>query len=219
MTIDQFEFFGEDPTNLDKLHPDLKPYLQDSQALGKVLHHPLVVEVFPLWKPANDKYAYKLKAVDEALKADDLEKYVWLHERPYRLDTLTALYQEGSMHLKRFKEAWLTFWSDAEPSDEMYWQWAFEEVAFATDNPKQARKHKGKVVKLYRGTEAGDPLGLAWSLSEETGKFFARRFTKRPELVVGEALFDNAYAYITGRSEEEVDIDPEAVTELERVRL
>lgn len=54
--------FGEDPMNTDKLHDDLKPYLEVLPNLGTCLRHPLVYQIMGvMWKSANGLYEHKTK--------------------------------------------------------------------------------------------------------------------------------------------------------------
>jgi hypothetical protein len=78
----------------EPLHSDLLPYLEDG-VLGKQLRHPLVYQV-PLWANghANAYYLQKKKAVAEALENKNYNSYVYLHERPYRLQAFSEIANE-----------------------------------------------------------------------------------------------------------------------------
>jgi hypothetical protein len=96
---------------------------------------------------------------------------------------------------------------------------------------KEARRRAGRVVRdetanelfnvplprrtflVYRGQRSGDPLGIAWSSKREVAEAFARGASFRGpirdgELIVARARPSRVLAYITGRGEYEVIIDP-----------
>jgi len=82
----------------------------------------------------------------------------------------------------------------------------------------------GRVLTIYRGQDAEDdtfgrdpdrlPVGIAWSLDEKVAQKFANgaalRVSHRPNPVVYVAKVErkNIYAYLTGRGESEVVVNP-----------
>lgn len=197
--------YGEDPTNLDNLHEDLKPWVEQSETLGPVLRHPLVVQIFPMWKQANQMYEIRTSQVNDAIAAGEWEKYVWLHERPFRLTMLQSLWDRKMIPLEKLREIFPSVWSDAEPAEEKDWESLFKAVRPCTD----ADKFPEGELTLYRGSTADDVIqnALAWSLSRDTAVWFARRFSPdEPALWTAKADAKDAYAYITARNEDEINI-------------
>ena len=70
-----------------------------------------------------------------------------------------------------------------------------------------------RTFSVYRGQRVGDPLGIAWSAKREVAEAFARGASFREpisngEVVVAKARPSRVLAYLTGRHEYEVIIDP-----------
>ncbi len=76
---------------METLHTDLVPH-----AFNGMVHHPLVIA--SLTRDAssiNRTYREKLDSVKKAEADGDWSKYVFLHERPYRLDALLSATKRG----------------------------------------------------------------------------------------------------------------------------
>ena len=72
---------------------------------------------------------------------------------------------------------------------------------------------KRRVLTLYRGQGENDPLGVSWSLHAEIARKFARTLGGRVPVPGGIVLSarvprSQALAYLTGRGEDEVIVDP-----------
>jgi len=70
-----------------QLHHELRYYV-DSTGFGPfvrhpILYHPLIDSVIPL---INQLFEQKQAQVETALGNDEWETFIWLHERPHRLD-------------------------------------------------------------------------------------------------------------------------------------
>lgn len=218
------EMFGEDPLDTKKLLPELQSHLVKDRSFGVMLHHPLVISVVPLWKTCNEMYLRKKEELAVAVSQQDWERVIWLHERPYRLNKLEDLWVSGTINLHDLKELLPQVWTDAEPAEEMRWVHLFEEAGFCSDaNEEQLEKlRQWTAVTVYRGGSKKGDLGLAWSLSRQTAEWFAYRFLRAnetPYLWSGVVSTKAIYAYIVGRSEEEVVIDPSRVEDLRSEKL
>jgi hypothetical protein len=73
------------------------------------------------------------------------------------------------------------------------------------------------VINVYRGQDADAPLGIAWTTSKCVAKKFARgaatRLSNRDGVVIhGTVKREDVLAYLTGRNEFEIIVDPARVT-------
>ena len=73
----------------EKLHPDLEACIDPEGPLGSFLQHPLVF--FAAYDPVfnahvNKLYSQKKKQANKARKDKNWDRFIFLHERPYRLD-------------------------------------------------------------------------------------------------------------------------------------
>jgi hypothetical protein len=69
---------------------ELEYYVQ-SGPLGPMVHHPLIIETF--YRPGycgliNASYSHKKQRAEEFLRDKKWRSYIYLVERPYRLDAL-----------------------------------------------------------------------------------------------------------------------------------
>lgn len=108
----------------------------------------------------------------------------------------------------------------------------FKRVGFVTDvggewsqTKELPARLRGKTVTIYRGNLGEDePVGIAWTLSRETAKFFAShgmslrgqflglyREDGVPTVWKGKADTKDVLAYFDGRGEKEVVIDPTTI--------
>lgn len=201
-------------TKLDykEFHPDLVDSFEDGP-LGLMIKHPLIVDIMPLPQLVNPRYEQQKKRAEEALLSGDIERYIWTHERPFRLMYLSTLFTSGQIDRVQLKKVLPSVWSDAEPADELEWEYLFQEAGFCSDaTSDELEALSGSSVDLWRGGNISDFPGLAWSLRRETAEFFAKRFNASyPTLWRARAKFNDVYAYIVGRSEAEVVIAPELV--------
>jgi hypothetical protein len=201
----------------DKLHPNLRAY-QD----GDLVRHPLVISSHPDVKEINRWYNLKKAGIATALREEDWERYVVLHERPYRVMALKNLLK---MRAVAFSQLWPVvgwIWVDTE--------FPFYEVAFwrrvwgSPDPLKRSAMDADDLLKfeqlpeefpVWRGVGCEKAAyGLSWTLDRNVGVYFAKRFGSIPTLAQGKARKDRIAAYFTGRKELEVVILPEHVSEV-----
>lgn len=229
------------PANLfepEDLHPDLAKYVRHSDAGWTVLQHPLVYSVpydEVLNRSCNARYAYNRQRLDAALAASNWATAIFVHERPWRLYRLLEWHVEGingkRLPWRVLRALICEVWADAEPQDEMEWLWLWRRAhngRLITDDRAAVRRLRREgPLRIYRGgsaddpTEDGVPQGLAWSTSEQTAEFFARRYSN-PKPVIWTAVIpgiDEAYGYIEGRGEFEVVVDPMVVGDVDRLSI
>jgi hypothetical protein len=212
-----------------ELHPDLEDYVD-----GETLYHPLLSH-HSIREPhgvemANKIYEGKSRQIAEAIQSQDWTLFVFLHERPYRVDALIELINEFGVSGKdlwpvvgevwsdtesvRFEgDAWRTIWCTNCPDRE--WAMAREEFERLNMVPEQ--------LEIWRGVNHEDAVrSLSWTLDRDVAVWFARRFAAVHDPVLlarGWVSKRNVLAYLTGRSEAEIVVLPENVREIEVFRL
>lgn len=222
---DLLDTFG-DPNYPDPLHPDLLPYVEEDGTFGATLRHPLVYHVPfapALHRMANRQYETKRKAVKEALAEHNWVSYIYLHERPWRLDA----FKDITKHLTD-KEYW-DLLSDIWTDTENYWQNAAEwQEFFSSARPwrkylmtTEERNHLRSLpnpVTVYRGFSVDEAeKGLSWTTSLNKAYWFAQRLTKDgevPRIATMTVDKDQIIAYKNERGEDEVIILPESLGEI-----
>lgn len=210
----------------EELHPNLGPYVYTTRTGLTMLNHPLVQQPFMaphLNKQANKMYAYKLGAVAQAILDKNWELFVFLHERPYRAKALSRI-----MKKVPDEEYWpllRSVWIDTEN----LWQWGplVRRLLLADKSHRSRLMYEHEQVHIQRLPEVaplifrgyslpGKARGWSWTFDRDKAEWFARRFaTKTADLAIGEVYRKDIVAYITGRDEEEVIVDPHNVRVLE----
>ncbi len=200
----------------EELHPDLVPWIQNA-SFGKMLKHPLVFSMF--YHPGmnaltNEQYKHKLKALEEAKKNKKWASYIWIHERPHRLEKFAEIQKELSD--EEYWELLGSIWSDSEN----LWQYG-SLLGFLVNIGRPGReammddREKAFLDKLpdqfviHRGHQNRNRLGYSWSLSYWRAKWFAQRYQQKSQGIVS-ALVNkkDVIAVLLGRNEFEVVASP-----------
>jgi len=188
-------------TRLEPLDPELEPYMEDGP-LGRMLRHPLVYSL--CHDPersalANQQLRYKQRAVAEAVDNGDWEKYIWLHERAYRLEALLDIKgrllpdASDTLEYKNADQLWElagVVWIDSENIWQCQDEWrdlfdlrnVYSHHKFMSDEDQETMRlspQKGGMnptVTVYRGVCHEEALdGFSWTLAKDTAEWFARR--------------------------------------------
>jgi len=194
----------------EELHPDLIPYVSDGP-LGKQLRHPLVYQIAMTgngW--ANAYYLQKKGDVQKALENKKYDSFVWLHERPYRLEAFVQI--EDKLSDTKYWTLLSSIWTDTEN------QWQNLEVWKKLLLSKRSNRHylsgeEGdqllrslpEEVTIYRGCQPGlNEGGLSWTLDKGKAKFFANRFGEEGIILEKKISKSSIIAVLLGRNESEV---------------
>jgi len=194
----------------EELHPDLQPYLEEG-AIGLQLRHPLVYLV-PLWGNghANALYEHKVKGVKDALANNKYSSYIFLHERPYRLDAFTLI--QSKLSDTQYWSLLSDIWTDTENQWQGLNKW---KQLLSSNRPSRhylmneeefnLLQSLPDEVTIYRGCQAGiNENGLSWSLNKKKAEFFANRFGKEGIILERKIPKSNIIAFLNGRGEFEV---------------
>jgi hypothetical protein len=197
---------------METLHTDLVPH-----AFNGMVHHPLVIA--SLTRDAssiNRTYREKLDSVRKAEADGDWSTYVFLHERPYRLDALLSATKRGLK--KKPPEFWALVghvWQDSENVHHNLSKWkrlwdtaiegrkacmSAEDIRIFDSLPEQ--------TGVWRGTNYKRSVnGLSWTLDPEKAVWFAQRLCSKsrvPLIAKGLAKKGDVLAYFGGRNEREI---------------
>lgn len=202
---------------LEELHPDLEDYYDEDGVAGfPALRHPLVYSV-PLFSngQANRIYELKLKQTREARLQKKYERWVFLHERPYRLEAFGEI-----CHNLKDTEYWGilgSIWTDTENQWQnlLVWKGALSSTRpfrhyLMDEKEDQALRSLPEFVTVYRGcVEKLNENGLSWTLSKEKAQWFAGRFTHKGEGKVLEKIVPKSeiIALFLGRNESEIVLE------------
>jgi hypothetical protein len=189
--------------------------------LGPWVNHPLVHEMIFCPALLNAQLKHKREAVAEYIAEGKFSSALFMHEKPYRLTTLFrwrfGLEQTvpDEQFLECLREAWI--------ASENIWQnlllvpILFKEARRLggmplEDDEKDALRGMPNLVTVYRGCTRKNRRGWSWTTDLKTARFFAKRFTTKGGMVI-KALAPKIEieAYLHGRGEAEVVINPKAI--------
>lgn len=222
--------FDEYLSKKEDLHPDLKEYLDETSAIGTCLRHPLVFAI-PYMEPLNAMYneQYKVKKEyrDKAFDEGRWNSWIFIHEKPYRLQ---MLYELEISHAEEYDNQ--TFWEllgECWTNTENMWQMddvirELLELGEGRDNKEAMMnsqeqrlfKTLPKKFVVYRGHQGMNDHGLSWTLSPWRAKWFANRWScDDGQVSKATAHKDNIVAIFLGRQEMEVGVIPEFLQHIE----
>lgn len=199
----------------EPLDKDLEAFVEFNNEMGMpIVRHPLVMWIGPMMPGMiNKQYRQKLEAVGEARKSKNWSSYIYLHERPYRLDAFMDVKDE--MDDKDYWSLLSDIWVDSEN----IWQnkdlW---KSALSSKRPGKSNMMKKDEldeldslpdkIKIYRGYIKGkNQNGFSWTTDKAKATWFSGRLARGGEKpLVAEATVSkkDVVAYFTRRGESEV---------------
>lgn len=217
----------DEVTRLMGLQEELVPEL--ARCVGDVgfpvVRHPLVYAVpyFPGTNALlNECLRRKRDAAAKAVADRNFYRYVFLHERPYRLNALLEVADE--LEDDAYWSLVRDVYQDSENVEELAAQWLPllasnrpGRAALMTTEERSSLDALPDVLTVWRGAADKDELavGYSWSLSRKVANWFAWRTAEkgcRPLLAEGSVRRSDALAYLETRGEEEILVLPDKVT-------
>ena len=195
----------------EELHPDLVIVdFNDYQ----MVHHPLVV-VVPysemMNKHINAQFEAKKAALEKAREKKDWDTYVFLHERPYRVDALEEMM--FTFEIEHPEKVIAAVWVDSENIYQNFDRWM--DIWDYVPSPESVMDKKElaefnsmpDVIDVFRGTAHVDGVnGMSWTTDRDKAIWFAKRFAREegmPVLLSGKIKKEDVLAYFAGRNENE----------------
>lgn len=214
----------------EELHPELQKYIGDTGVLGPVLKHPLVFGV-PYTPLMNAMYNEQLKCkqcyLEEATTKGDWSHYIWLHERPYRVEAFLKI--KDNLTDEQYWNLLAEIWIDTE-NQWQYKQW-FMHLMTARASGREHLMHDDErelynqlpdEFMIYRGYTPRyqrNKMGLSWTLSSWKARWFARRYNnKQGKVAVVSVKKANVLAVFKRRGELEVAILPDTLDKIRTIR-
>jgi len=187
-----------------------------------MLHHPCLISiVYPSTRwhihETNLRYFSKVVFLRKAYLEKDVDAYLMMIERPYRIPEFIAwcLDERNKLSKKKYWEIIRWLWTDTENVYEHFNEWLALLLDFDT---KEVRKMMDKEDKktfdslpdeftVYRG---GEHEHMSWTLSKEKAEWFRDRYEGLRECKLFEKRIkkDEVLSYINARNEEEIILRP-----------
>jgi hypothetical protein len=199
---------------MEELLDELQDYVVECEIFGRRVSHPYVHIVGVLdTATINMLYTQKKIAIDRAIENQQYSTYVYLHEKPYRINAFDSI-----ENLLTDSEYW-SLLADVCIGTENMWQekYLFRELLTAdrsdrhlmmdSDEYEQYQK-LGETLTVYRGCIAGqNEDGFSWTLDPSRAKWFSERLARDgDEPIVLERTINRseAIALFTRRGESEI---------------
>jgi hypothetical protein len=203
--------------NGEDLDDDLVPYVVEIPRINEMvaLKHPLLFMVpytDMMAGAANKQYRQKLQLLAECEAAEAWDRYVYLHEKPYRCETFASISQHltDAQYWKLLRE----FWLESENIHESLDAWRAllnsprrgRASGLMTRRERAALRELPDVITVYRGVRRLPDRGLSWTTDRDKAEWFAGRpFTPGyPAVLVGTVAKVDVFAYLLDRNESEI---------------
>jgi len=203
-----------------ELDSELSEHLVELECGLKMLRHPLVTSIYMPQCHAsyNSILQNKKMSLKLAFKEKNWSSFVFLHERPFRLDALLRLHNSDVLTGEAASELVVDTFTDAEwpGQNKVVWLELFKRHCHSTVAYWKGGAKLPEDRVLYRGgcdDEQEDyELGISWTSDPEKAEWFAKRNAKffhgEPRVFSLKVPRDAVLAYIGNRKEEEFIVDP-----------
>jgi hypothetical protein len=200
----------------DALHDDLQDRVVEGGPFGRMIHHPLCVEIVvapEMFGMVNQRYVWKTERLTEAVDQGDWHTYVFLHERPYRADALRDVPPTWEGFWSLVADVWTdseNIWQNHDSWQKIWQGFQQEDRAALLDADNLAAYHAlPEFVTVYRGYNQDNARGWSWTTDHEQASWFARRWQKgRPKVATGTITKRDVIAVFLDRGENEIVADP-----------
>jgi hypothetical protein len=197
---------------MDTLDEELLDYVDETI---RMVHHPLIIrDLAHGASRINAEFFEKQAKAEQALRDDDWELYIVLHERPYRLHALMQCVEfdltgdeywrlvgyvwTDSENIYHHRDDWKDLWSRDIPNRQLA----------MTEEERSCLAAMPEEFRVWRGTGHRESLnGLSWTFDPDRAKWFAKRFTKKGNkalVATGMVKRANVFALFLGRKESEI---------------
>lgn len=211
----------------DGIDEELEDYVYDDPLFGPSIKHPLFFWIAPITPEVTDlinaSFAQKRASADEALAKKNWSRYIFLHERPYRIDAFEDVMDDmtDQEYWGRLSDIWVDSENiGAQPSRwrELLLSERGSRESFMNENERAELAKLPQKFTVYRGYSENDQeeFGMSWSTDAGVAEWFARRFARDDEKIIMENLEiskDDVFAYVTRRGEDEIILDMRNVVE------
>lgn len=213
--MDTKDTFADLLTREEPLHKDLERFVTKDKPFD-MLRHPLVFSIpyapqMNAW--LNKHYLAKKDAVEVAKEKSEHSSFIFLHERPYRLQAFLEINEY--LNKDEYWELLSDIWRDSENiwQNKAIWEHLLKKhkvssYLFMTEEERHFLADLPKRVTIYRGyTKGKNKNGFSYTLDKEKAEWFSKRFhSDKAGVLTRTVSRDRIFAYTNGRSEEEIII-------------
>lgn len=180
------------------------------------VQHPLVYSV-PHHNQYNALLNYQLKERikrrDSLLGEGDYEGYVFVHEKPFRLNAFLMIadsIKEDARYWELLGEVWVNsenIWQNIRDWKRALKSNRADKHKFMSEKDYEVYQNLPEDITVYRGyAPEGTKYGMSFTLSLEQATWFATRWKAQGMVFRKQIKKDDVFAYINSRNEQEIII-------------
>ena len=158
----------------------------------------------------REQIDYKKQRILKAENENDIGKYVFLHERPFRLEVFLEAISIMKVNEREIGLCLEEVWTDSEnPSINLaVWKSLFSKYGHLSMNATDVKTFASLPdrVKIYRGTDRPKQKGISWTRSHDIATWFAQRWGAKGKVLTRTVNKKKVVAYYSGRGEQEIII-------------
>jgi hypothetical protein len=197
----------------EELNPELAEYYHYTPSGIPIIQHPLVYSIFHSPEQnalVNKQLEYKKTAAAKALDANDWGRYIFLHERPCRLQAFQDI--EHKLTDKEYWEELGQIWIDSENIWQNQKLWTdylkskrSDREYFMDEADREEFNRLPEELTIYRGyTKGKNENGYSYTLDKNKAEWFSSRFGGGKSVKTLKVKKKDCFAYLGGRSEKEI---------------
>lgn len=166
----------------------------------------------------NQQLRQKKEAITKAVDEHNFPKYIWLHEKPYRLQALWSIERllTPDEYWPLFAEVWCNVenhWQNKDIIPRMVKAKPRRYELIMTDEERDILAQCDDTLTVYRGYQLCNAKGWSWTFSPSKAEWFAKRFSLSNKWAVaqGQVLRGDVVAFFNRCGENEIVVNPKNV--------
>lgn len=208
----------------EPLDTELQAHLTESQ-MGLMIHHPLIISLYneTMNTIINQHFRSKTEALNECEINGNWQTFVFMHERPYRIDALEEILFTNQINDPTIVSQLIAdVWIDSENINQELdrwidiWDLSLDKNFLMNADECKELNDLPDTFEVYRGVGHSDAVthGLSWTTNRDKAIWFAKRFSENDNsyLATGTVSKTNVLSYFLRRGENEIVIMPEHVS-------
>lgn len=154
-----------------------------------VLSHPLVHMLAPvLGGHANRMLEAKREAIAEAIMTGQWGTIVFLHEKPYRMQAVRRLHEDGHLSdgailAELFHDVWITIENVWQCHDDVDYLLPLLDRDALRETSGDFFSTLPDLITVYRGHHHDNVNGMSWTTDRKQAEWFAARYSKAGDVV------------------------------------
>lgn len=197
----------------EPLLPELAAYYEEGDL--PMVRHPFCYSVphsQQMNALTNHRFRLMKEEIEDALAEEQFSRYIFLHERPYRLNAFLEV--ADKLPCDEFSRLLASIYTDSENiwQNEDTWRGllarGIDQSVSMTDSEQQALAALPDEITVYRGyAERGTAEGFSWTTDYDKACWFAKRLAQAGDACfVAEATIpkNDVIWYFEGRGESEI---------------